>query len=165
MPPLPLLAGCSDSDAVLSAHNSYRAQHGAPALTWSASLTAKAQVWADHLTTQNGCWLSHSTWATGENLYMSSGMPAQINSQCLPATKAWYNEISAYHFTSNPWSSNSGNFESIGCVLRAMHESWCVSGLLHWVVQGVLVVVPCATVCVMPCTVPMVLPTDQYDTH
>jgi uncharacterized protein YkwD len=46
-------------NAMLSAHNSFRAQHGASPMTWSNELASKAQQWA------NGCVFKHSGGSLG----------------------------------------------------------------------------------------------------
>lgn len=78
-PPLPSAATtagstCTDQDAVLALHNSYRARHVATGpLSWSPALAASAQSWADTLATTKACDLVHSTFegrgGSGENLY------------------------------------------------------------------------------------------------
>ena len=47
---------------MLDQHNSYRARHGVPALSWSASVASSAQSWA------NRCVFEHSRGKYGENL-------------------------------------------------------------------------------------------------
>lgn len=56
---------------ILQAHNTVRANHGAPALSWSPQLQASAQEWAQYLQGQ-GCGLQHSPqgrYNAGENLW------------------------------------------------------------------------------------------------
>lgn len=65
---------CTDKDAVLALHNSYRARHVATGpLTWSNALASSAQTWADNLASTRSCDLVHSTYesrgGSGENLY------------------------------------------------------------------------------------------------
>lgn len=65
---------CTDKDAVLALHNSYRARHVATGpLSWSDALAASAQSWANTLASQQACDLVHSTFegrgGSGENLY------------------------------------------------------------------------------------------------
>lgn len=64
----------------LEAHNEYRANHGAPALTYDADLAAEAQDWANKLNEENT--LYHSTAeGYGENLayYKSSNDQTTID--------------------------------------------------------------------------------------
>ena len=56
----------------LEAHNYRRAQHGAPALVWDATLAQHAQAWADHLAATNKFEHAQNT-GEGENLFKSSG--------------------------------------------------------------------------------------------
>lgn len=57
---------------ILSAHNSYRSQVGAPPLRWSNALAAHAQEWANHLSSTQA--FSHSgVQGEGENLYPGVG--------------------------------------------------------------------------------------------
>lgn len=52
---------------MLTPHNTYRAQHGAPALVWDATLAAAADAWAA------GCAFTHATGTgQGENLGLAS---------------------------------------------------------------------------------------------
>lgn len=59
----------ADSSGALGLHNSYRARHGVPALSWSSSIASKAQAYA------NKCSFSHSGNGLGENL-------AQVRKRC-----------------------------------------------------------------------------------
>jgi hypothetical protein len=69
------------ADAYTQAHNSFRAQHGAPPLAWSPALAAKAQNWA------NRCVFEHGS--VGENLAAGTG-----NYGAADAIKGWTDEIS-----------------------------------------------------------------------
>lgn len=55
----------------LDAHNSYRSQHGAPSLKWSAKLASDCEKWARELAKKNA--LQHSSGDYGENLAFASG--------------------------------------------------------------------------------------------
>jgi pathogenesis-related protein 1 len=102
------------SGEMLQAHNSLRAKHGVPALSWSPSLAATAQDWA------NRCVFEHSNNG-GENL-------AQWTSGAYSAAshvRGWYDEIRSYdfatgaskdggvigHFTQVVWKGTS----EVGC--------------------------------------------------
>ena len=54
----------AEQKAILSLHNSYRAEHCVPALTWSAELATAAQRWAEN------CWIGHDSKRghIGENI-------------------------------------------------------------------------------------------------
>ena len=69
--PLLLPAQLPDSSraALLSRHNYWRAQAGAPALSWSDELATYAQAWADELARQ-GCAFDHRPDSPyGENIF------------------------------------------------------------------------------------------------
>jgi pathogenesis-related protein 1 len=96
------IAGCTrrystgnlsaDAQAILTAHNGYRAKHCVPDLNWSAELAASAQQWA------SGCKYGHSG-TSGENIAWSR--------PTLSPTKpvdSWYSEITQYDFN-NPIGS------------------------------------------------------------
>ena len=73
----------------LNAHNSLRAKHGVPALSWSSGLAASAQAVADQ------CVFEHSATSNGENLAQGTNggySPAQF-------VDDWYSEISNYDFS------------------------------------------------------------------
>jgi uncharacterized protein YkwD len=95
----------------LNAHNSFRAEHGAPALTWSNKLADKAQQWA------NECVFKHSGGTLGpfgENLAAGTGaFPID------KAVKGWTDEARDYnrndpqasHFTQVVWKAST----ELGC--------------------------------------------------
>lgn len=106
----------SGPDAVLAAHNAYRARHGAAALTWSAPLAANAQGWADT------CNFEHSGVANaGENLAAWSGG----GRSAVDMVDRWYAENTDYdyvagrsangapigHFTQMVWKGST----ELGC--------------------------------------------------
>ncbi|KAJ8091921.1 hypothetical protein PM082_024155 [Marasmius tenuissimus] len=99
---------------VLNAHNDFRAQHGAAALTWSDTLANAAQSWADR------CVFEHSGGAVGpygENLYAAA--PGGANP--VDGVKSWTNEASDYdpnnpqpsHFTQVVWKAST----ELGCAV------------------------------------------------
>lgn len=81
-----------DANAILQAHNTYRATHQAGVLAWSVSLAQAAQNWA------NTCPSGHSpNRDAGENIRWSSGSESEAN-----IVVSWYNEKSVYErFSSN----------------------------------------------------------------
>jgi len=102
----------ADIQAYLTAHNSFRAQHGAAALTWSDEAASKAQQWA------NGCDFKHSGGSLGpfgENLAAGNGADYDITA----AIKSWTDESKTYdpsnptfsHFTQVVWKSTT----QVGC--------------------------------------------------
>ena len=104
-------AGSSDAEgdqiqAILAAHNSYRAQVGVPPLQWSTSLAASAQDWANHLAATGP--LVHS--GSGENL-------AEATAGALSLTQLvdmWGNEKQYFVAGTFPNISTTGNWEDVG---------------------------------------------------
>jgi hypothetical protein len=104
-------AGSNDApsdqvQAILAAHNSYRAQVGVPPLQWSGSLAASAQDWADHLAATGT--LVHS--GSGENL-------AEATAGALSLTQLvdmWGNEKQYFKEGTFPDVSTTGNWEDVG---------------------------------------------------
>ena len=79
--PLALWATCAnagevDRDAIVAAHNRWRAQVGVGGLSYSPELEVSAQAWADHLKQTNQCKMRHSVGEGryGENLYWASAI-------------------------------------------------------------------------------------------
>ena len=107
---LPLLAridgakadgvSAAEQQALLSLHNSYRAQHCVPALTWSAELAASAQRWADN------CWIAHDFHRghIGENLAWGGDRSASS------AVDAWYKEVEDYNYSKPGFVTGIGHF-------------------------------------------------------
>lgn len=59
---------------MVTAHNRWRKEVGAPALKWSTSLALSAQTWAEQLKSR-GCNMVHSgSPGLGENLYWASAV-------------------------------------------------------------------------------------------
>ncbi|KAI0053289.1 PR-1-like protein [Auriscalpium vulgare] len=105
-----------DISQYLSAHNSFRAQHGASALSWSDNLAGKAQQWA------NNCVFQHSGGSLGpfgENLAAGTGSSYGISE----AIKSWTDESSDYdpsnpvpsHFTQVVWKAST----QVGCAVQS----------------------------------------------
>ena len=59
-------------NACLKVHNYWRAQHGARALVWDATLARHAQNWANYLAASNTFEHAKNT-GEGENLFKSGG--------------------------------------------------------------------------------------------
>jgi uncharacterized protein YkwD len=102
----------SDIDQYLSAHNAFRAKHGANPLTWNNTLASYAQKWVD------ACNFEHSDGPYGENLAAGTG-DFGIDA----AIKLWTDEASQYdpnnpqpsHFTQVVWKSST----QVGCAVYA----------------------------------------------
>lgn len=89
-------SGCTDL------HNSLRAKHSAPPLTWNSTLADYAK---NYLSNQN-CVFEHSGGPYGENLAM--GYPSAEN-----AIQGWYDEIKSYDFSSGQFSLSTGHFTQV----------------------------------------------------
>ncbi|TVY33755.1 Cell wall protein, partial [Lachnellula subtilissima] len=95
---------------MLDAHNFYRGEHNASALTWNESSATVAAKWAD------GCRFVHSGGPTGENLAAGyANATASVDGWGLEREKYnWkspgFNEATG-HFTQVVWS----NTTSVGC--------------------------------------------------
>ena len=65
-----------DAQAIVAAHNRWRAQVGVGALSHSPELAASAQAWADTLKQTNRCRMRHSDpqGRYGENLFWASAV-------------------------------------------------------------------------------------------
>ncbi|EPS43019.1 hypothetical protein H072_2995 [Dactylellina haptotyla CBS 200.50] len=111
-PAPPPTAPTSDDQKCLEAHNSFRAKHGAGALTWSQEMADYARD-----KTQD-CSMHHSGGPYGENLAFGYG-------DVVSAVTAWYDEKNQYsdgtgfsmgtgHFTQLVWKATT----EIGCYNR-----------------------------------------------
>lgn len=116
----------------LQAHNTYRALHGVPPVTWSATVAASAQAWADT------CPSGHSGSGYGENMAFSS--PASYNPGVETIVQWWYDEEPLYDYSNPGFSSDTGHFTQvvwkgtteIGCGFK----SGCSTGSANvWVCQ------------------------------
>ncbi|KAM3159916.1 SCP domain-containing protein [Lachancea thermotolerans] len=88
---------------ILLEHNSYRALHHAPALTWSTQLASYAQNYANSYNC-NGT-LVHSGGSYGENLALGYNSSA--------AVAAWYNEVRLYNFKNPGFAEDTGHFSQL----------------------------------------------------
>jgi pathogenesis-related protein 1 len=103
----------AEQKAILSLHNSYRAEHCVPALTWSAELAAAAQRWAEN------CWIGHDSKRghIGENIAWGGDRSASS------AVDAWYKEVTVYNYAKPGFASSTAHFtqmvwkdtKQIGC--------------------------------------------------
>lgn len=99
------------ADAILAAHNSYRARHGAPAMTYSDTLaaTALANVNAN---AADGTFLHTVDMGIsdpyGENIAEQYGAN---NPEYL--VYLWYNEISLYNYSNPVYNESYGHFTQV----------------------------------------------------
>ena len=112
-----------DKDAILDAHNAYRALAGVPPLVWSEKLAEAAQA---HSTK---CIFEHSHQGYGENLIMGNyNTPDDL----VRGVTMWYGEICYYDFSKPGFSMSTGHYSqqlwkatrSIGCGF-----TYCVNGV------------------------------------
>ena len=100
--------------AVLDAHNAYRAKHCVPALTWSAQLAASAQRWA------NRCDFNHDEESPhGENLFWGTAGAYSPRS----AVASWYEEIEAHNYSAPEFSEQTGHFTQV--IWRSSKQLGC----------------------------------------
>ncbi|KAI9357631.1 CAP domain-containing protein [Zopfochytrium polystomum] len=83
----------SDEGATLSKHNSYRAQYGIPALSWSSGLAGEASSYASYLAYSNNCALVHSgASGEGENLASYGATAGAGHMAMSAAVDSWMTE-------------------------------------------------------------------------
>jgi uncharacterized protein YkwD len=103
-------------NSALSKHNSYRATHHSPNMTFSDSVNNTAQTWAQYLATNKVFQHSSSSQRNnaGENLYVSYTTTSTAASTLADAAlKKWYNEVSAYNYANPGYSSQTGHFTQV----------------------------------------------------
>jgi uncharacterized protein YkwD len=129
----------AERETVLSLHNSYRAQHCVPALTWSAELAASAQKWAD-----NCSLMFHSTRGksslgrVGENLAWGGDRTGAS------AVDAWYKEVDVYNYAKPGFAASTGHFtqmvwrdtKQIGCGVSKCYLGAARFWVCHYAPQG-----------------------------
>ena len=93
---------------IAAAHNTWRAEVGAPKLTWSDKLADSAQAWVETLKKDQACKMAHSHSAgIGENLFWASPMTyssGKVEVQDVSptnATTSWGSEKEDYTYASN----------------------------------------------------------------
>jgi pathogenesis-related protein 1 len=93
---------------MVAAHNTWRAEVGAPKLKWSDKLGDSAQAWAETLKKDKACKMVHSHVAgIGENLFWASPLTyssGKVEVQAVSPTKAtgsWGSEKKDYTYATN----------------------------------------------------------------
>lgn len=130
-----------DRDAMVAAHNRWRAQVGVGELSYSSELEVSAQAWADHLKQTNQCKMRHSVpeGRYGENLYWASALTwsdGRRELQKVPSEKpvdSWGSEKLDYsyaknscmpgkmcgHYTQMVWKTST----KVGCAMAVCEDS------------------------------------------
>ncbi|MFC4374240.1 CAP family protein [Nocardia halotolerans] len=107
-------AGQSDyAQTGLTMHNTYRAEHGSPAMTLTQNLNNRAQQCAKYYATKGA--IDHSCPyknGAGENLVMGQGSFSAV-SLVEMSTKMWYDEIKYYDFNNPGFSMATGHFTQL----------------------------------------------------
>jgi pathogenesis-related protein 1 len=93
---------------MVAAHNTWRAEVGAPKLKWSDKLGDSAQAWAETLKKDKACKMVHSHVAgIGENLFWASPLTyssGKVEVQAISPTKttaSWGSEKKDYTYATN----------------------------------------------------------------
>jgi len=103
-------APTTEDQSCLDTHNQYRAQHGAPPLTWNSDMAS----YAEQSTTN--CVMAHTGGQYGENLAFGY-------SDVASAVKAWYDEGSQYDASNPGFYENTGHFTQL--IWKATTEVGC----------------------------------------
>lgn len=98
-----------DADAIVAAHNKWRAKVGVGALSYSPELAATAQKWANELKHTNQCQMRHSKsdGSYGENIFWASalqwsdGRREVMKVSAAKPVDSWGSESSDYNYTAN----------------------------------------------------------------
>ena len=107
-----------DAQAIVKAHNQWRADVNVPSLKWSNTLAGVAQSWADELKNDD-CGFYHSGNGYGENIYKatpimwSDGRRELQQKTPKHVTDSWGNEIKDYDYTSNSCSGVCGHYTQV----------------------------------------------------
>ncbi|XP_024660319.2 GLI pathogenesis-related 2 [Maylandia zebra] len=112
-------AGCKAANQVtdesfkkefLHTHNAYRAQHGAPPLTFNTELDDAAQKWANQMLAKKK--LGHSDTDDGENVFYAwSSETKTLTGK--EAVDSWYSEIKDYDFKKSGHQPKTGHFTQV----------------------------------------------------
>ncbi len=118
--PAPAAGLSGAAEAILIAHNHYRARHCAAPLRWSAEVAAVAQAWADTLAAAD-CAFEHSKGNKyGENLFFMG--PSGAGSAVMAADE-WYSEVASYDYSAPGFGMSTGHFTQM--VWLATSEVGC----------------------------------------
>jgi len=104
-------------------HNTYRARHGVPALSWNSTLASSAQALAG-IVAARGCAPQYPG-------YYINGPGANIAFgfwDFSAVVQAWYDEGLHYDYTADSYNFATWDFTQ----LVGPHSSWPYLQLLHW---------------------------------
>lgn len=102
--------------SVVRQHNTYRAQYGAPPLTWSDALYPGTSQWASQCKFQH----SNGQGKYGENLAAGTGSSYGFSD----GLKSWMDEASKYDYNHPGFSSATGHFTQV--VWKSSKQVACV---------------------------------------
>lgn len=118
------MGGCMSGDAsrrgykgrfrrdALKAHNDYRAQHGAPPLKINSGMNSYAQKWSNRCAKKAA--LQHrKNGKYGENIHFAYDSQGIDRITGATATKAFYDEIARYNFSSGQFMQGTGHFTQV----------------------------------------------------
>ncbi|MEV0199134.1 CAP family protein [Nonomuraea sp. NPDC050691] len=114
-PPLPSRTDTAFQSECVTAHNTYRARHGAPNLTTDQALVTYARQRADQITRQEGLegTRTRSALQYGQNVHWYRSFTPERTASCADAVKSWYNGIRSYDFAHPGFSTRSGSFTQV----------------------------------------------------
>jgi uncharacterized protein YkwD len=98
-----LAATSAEIQEWLQAHNTYRALHGVPPVTWSNTVAQSAQAWADT------CPSGHS----GSTLYGENMAFATYGTNVGEIVTWWYEEEPLYDYNNPGFSPDTGHFTQV----------------------------------------------------
>ena len=111
-----------EKNAVLDAHNDYRAAVAPPAsnmleMQWSEKLEKVAQTYAEkciwgHNAQRNKQGASKRYSSVGENIYATTRQDTTVN-LLEKAVDYWHSEVSSYDFSSNGCSGTCGHYKQV----------------------------------------------------
>lgn len=109
--PLSIAQNTTMSEAILNAHNQYRAEVDVSPLAWSETLASDAQEWADYLASLGGEDLQHAeNTGQGENLWMgTAGFYSYTD-----MVESWGEERQYFIGGTFPDVSSTGDWSDVG---------------------------------------------------
>lgn len=114
-PPLPLRMDAAFHQDCLTAHNTLRVRHQAPALTVDQALVAYARQRVVHVTRYDGLQGGHRGLSAdyGENQYWYQTSPSGRVASCSDGVRNWYEGSRSYDYARPGFSSRTGLFTQV----------------------------------------------------